>query len=524
MSKTKTPTAIVEGPQGLKMPEATARHIEELSKGLPAECTYRRMAKTPAESPRFDVDNQGFKTDVSLITTDDVDRDNEVVLPGGIDMADFMKSPTVFFNHEYDKPIGRAMYVDKVKNGLRAMTRYAKRPTPWEGPWLPDALHSMAQEGIATGKSIGFIPLEMREVTPEDLQARPDWKDAVNIIVRAIMLEFSFAPLPANQNALTLAVSKKLVDRATLKMLGRELPTRTVVFIPAPKSIVIPKTFAPVNRSKSMVPAKYAHLNFTPPKDAQKAFKDGADRHAAGESKGHATPEMAATAMHCAAGGDMSPSMLKKCKSYHDNNEMHLSADPGTPAHCLAMMHGGLAGKAYADTMCKAMDAADAGQTAPGPATAVDENGGPAADAAPVQKSRVKGDAMGAMENENGDGGYSDPGGEDTMTPMCPDCKTNSDVVKSDTGYKCKKCGKAFAMDVNDNGSAGTIGDDGATPADPGSRLLGNDKAPVKSAKEQAEEITKAAKAEVRSQMPSIVQEAREAAKEAMLMAMGAIV
>ena len=496
------------------MPEATARRIDELAKTLPKDFTYRRMAKTPSEAPRFDVDNQGFKTDVSLITTDDVDRDNEVVLPDGLDLTDFRKSPTVFFNHEYDKPIGKALYVDRVKSGLRAMTRYAKRPDPWDGPWLPDALHSMAQEGIATGKSIGFIPLEMREVNNEDLARRPDWKDAVNIIVRAIMFEFSVAPLPANQNALALAVSKKLVDRATLKMLGRDLPepklTRTI-FIPAPKSLTVPQTIKPAKRSKSMMPvaAKYSHLNFTPPKDMQKAMKDGMERHDAGDSKGHATPEMCAMAMHCAAGGDMSPDMVRKCKAYHDDNEAHMAAEPGTPAHCLCLMHGGHAGKSYCGAMTKAMDSADAMEGGPGPQTAVDENGGPA------QKSkRRKGDAMGAMENDNGNGGYSDPGGANAMAPMCPDCKTNQDVEKADTGYHCKKCQKNFEMDVNDNGSAGTIGNNGTTPADPGSQLIGNDKPPMKSIAEQA-------RIEVKSQMAEIFAEAREAAKEELLMGLG---
>jgi DNA-directed RNA polymerase subunit RPC12/RpoP len=525
------------GPFGFPMPSGLAHAAEEALKKQSSE--VRNLFKTTvvgADGKSYQVDgyarrivtpkamdfDDGEHADTSIITADNVDRDNEVLLPEGIDFSQFLKNPVVPFNHKYDQlPIGRCLWIAATKvdngSGFKAKTRYTPRPEthPESAEWFPDTVWHFVKQGDLRGKSIGFVPLSIRTPTTEDLQARPDWKDADRLIDEAMALEYSTATVPANQVALSDAVAKAFtsgfkVGKDFLAAAGImlplavptvskvEKPARTVVFIPAPKTLVIPQTIIPAQRSKSMMPvaAKYAHLNFTPPKDMQKNMKDGLDRHNAGESKGHATPEMCAMAMHCGAGGDMSPKMAKSCKGYHDDNAMHLSAEPGTPAHCLAMMHGGAVGKAYVTNLCKAMDAADAAQTAPGPATAVDENGGPADDkdmdggemdeSMKGKSRRRKGDAMGAMENMNGTGGYVDPGEDDDETPPCPTCKTNINVEKAETmGYKCKKCGTEFKMNVNDNGSAAQVGPDGATPADGGSELPGGKKPPMKTVKSQ---------------------------------------
>lgn len=222
---------------GLKMPEEIARRADELSKGLPTDFHYRRVAKA-ASSIRFPKMEDGSNSDVSMVTTDDVDRDGEVMLPEGINLDDFRKSPTVFYCHEYTQPVGKCLWIKPETNpgniGLSAMTRYAKKPADWQGPWLPDAVHSMMQEGIGTGKSIGFIPTSKRAPTADELKTRPDWKNANNgIIDRCVLLEYSVAPLPANQNALSLAVSKALktgtIDQNIADFLSKTMSLPTTI-------------------------------------------------------------------------------------------------------------------------------------------------------------------------------------------------------------------------------------------------------------------------------------------------------
>src|ERR1700733_13204793 len=82
---------VEEKSTGIRMPEALARQIEETSKGLPKDFTFRRMAKAASE---FQLE-QGSRSDVSMITTDAVDHQKEVVMPTGIDFAIFRANPVV---------------------------------------------------------------------------------------------------------------------------------------------------------------------------------------------------------------------------------------------------------------------------------------------------------------------------------------------------------------------------------------------------------------------------------------------
>jgi hypothetical protein len=81
---------IVEGPKGRPMPEATARAIEALARTLPKDFAYRRIAR---KSDEFQFD-PGERTDVSVITTDALDHDGEVILPGGIDWSGYNRVVT----------------------------------------------------------------------------------------------------------------------------------------------------------------------------------------------------------------------------------------------------------------------------------------------------------------------------------------------------------------------------------------------------------------------------------------------
>ena|SRR5579864_7127009 len=69
---------LVEHPAtGFTVPEALARKIDELSRGLPKDFAYRRLAR---KSDEFTLD-AGERTDVSFITTDDLDRDAKLSSP-----------------------------------------------------------------------------------------------------------------------------------------------------------------------------------------------------------------------------------------------------------------------------------------------------------------------------------------------------------------------------------------------------------------------------------------------------------
>lgn len=162
-----------------------------------------------------------FSTDVDVyegeraikakISTGTLDRDNEVLVPQGCNSQEFEANPVVYLNHNYyTLPIGKCVGLDRKGNSIIAKTVLAERPEdyPRDAEWVPDTLLSLFKQGIIKGFSVGFDPMDggTREPTEKD-------KDNYGPSVKRIyskwkLIEYSVAPLPANQEALCMAVSK----------------------------------------------------------------------------------------------------------------------------------------------------------------------------------------------------------------------------------------------------------------------------------------------------------------------------
>ena len=95
MKSRTLPTLVEHVASGFLMPEATARRIDELARGLPRDFGYRRRSAPAAE---LELD-PGERTDVSTITTDALDRDRECVVPSGGDWSAYNR--VVPFAHDY---------------------------------------------------------------------------------------------------------------------------------------------------------------------------------------------------------------------------------------------------------------------------------------------------------------------------------------------------------------------------------------------------------------------------------------
>lgn len=197
------------------MPDRAAQQLERLMKQAAGE--YRKASLVPEAVELVN----GERADISLVSTESVDREGDVVLAKGIGLDMFQANPVVTFAHAYDQlPVGKAQWVKKVSGGLRAKTVYATKPDAWSGDWFPDAVFSLVQQGILKGKSIGFLPLRLRAPTEQEVRQRPEWKNARGIVEESLLLEYAIAPVPVNQDALVESVSKGLANLAALKLLG----------------------------------------------------------------------------------------------------------------------------------------------------------------------------------------------------------------------------------------------------------------------------------------------------------------
>jgi HK97 family phage prohead protease len=170
-------------------------------------------------------DDEGAKSFVATISTDSVDRDNEVVLPEGMNSKDFEKNPVVLWNHNPETPIAKAVGLRRKSDRLTAKAVLASRPEDHEGEWFPDTVHSLMKQGVVRGVSIGFLPLpgKTRSATKKD-------RDTFGSEVKRVhaqwkLMEFSVTPTPANQDALIESVSKGLITKAcAMSVFGVEIP------------------------------------------------------------------------------------------------------------------------------------------------------------------------------------------------------------------------------------------------------------------------------------------------------------
>ena len=154
------------------------------------------------------------RTCIAYISTDTIDEEGEVVLPAGIQTNRFKSTGTVFWNHDYNDPVAVCDWLEVNENGVVASTHFPERPEGHQGEWRPDAVLSLVAAGLCRGVSIGFSYLETREPTQKDKQKfKSTGNELLRVVSKSRLLEYSFAPLPMNEDALVVAASKGFIKK-----------------------------------------------------------------------------------------------------------------------------------------------------------------------------------------------------------------------------------------------------------------------------------------------------------------------
>lgn len=134
-------------------------------------------AASDSESGTFEV----------VITTENLDRYQEVIKLDGWDLTHYRNNPVVLWGHDHNSPIGVATSIDIADGKMVAKGKFAPTEKAQEVRKLYDF-------GIIRATSVGFIEKEREG----------------NLITKAELLEFSFVSVPANPYALSLAMEKAL--------------------------------------------------------------------------------------------------------------------------------------------------------------------------------------------------------------------------------------------------------------------------------------------------------------------------
>ena len=175
----------------------------------------KRQQDFNIEIKKIDEDSKEIE---AVVSTEDIDRYGDIIIQDGWDFSDFEKNPVIFADHRYsvEKIVGKA--VDwRVENQKLYMT--IKFNTDFQ---LGADVFSMFKNGFLNAFSVGFVPIEAGYEQKEG-------KD-IFVIRKAKLLEVSAVGIPANPNALQLAMRKGLIskesDAEIRKMLGAEFEVK----------------------------------------------------------------------------------------------------------------------------------------------------------------------------------------------------------------------------------------------------------------------------------------------------------
>ncbi len=142
-------------------------------------------------------------TVTAVISTDAIDRDNEVLSPKGAILDNFLKNPVVLWVHNsFGMPVGKALWIKRGRKKITAKVKFAKTD-------LGQEVFEMFKGGFLNAFSVGFIVKKSHSPTPDEIKKKPELAEAWRIFDEWELLEFSVVPVPANQEALATAVKQK---------------------------------------------------------------------------------------------------------------------------------------------------------------------------------------------------------------------------------------------------------------------------------------------------------------------------
>jgi HK97 family phage prohead protease len=180
---------------------------------------------------RVDVDQRLVR---GIASTCAVDQEGEVLVPAGFDDSYFRQVKAVYWQHDYDKPVGVCRNYSVAK-GVLSTTTYITRTA------FGDDVLTMIEDGVVNGLSVGVIPTEYG---PPSVEETKSFGDCRNVIRRALLLEYSITPMPCNQTALIEAVSKARIRRSSAVLMGLD---------DTPERKFIPVTDTPVRKKICIV-------------------------------------------------------------------------------------------------------------------------------------------------------------------------------------------------------------------------------------------------------------------------------
>ncbi len=190
----------------------------------------------------------------ATITTNALDRDNEIVIPDGMNSKEYDKNPLLLWNHDATKPIGKCVGLTRKTGAVVGEFEFAQRPEGFEGSFFPEFVAALVGQGVVRGVSICCIPEPNGTRIANEIDRKKYGESLRTVHSRWKLIEVSIAPLQANPEALITAVKKGFVkaDEVSKWMQVPVTPSKRVTItlppVPSRKSASVSMDLASVVR------------------------------------------------------------------------------------------------------------------------------------------------------------------------------------------------------------------------------------------------------------------------------------
>ena len=163
-----------------------------------------------------------------ITSTEEQDRDGDIIEVAGWQIDNYMKNPVVLFGHDYGSlPVGKTVGIE-LDHGNKRMYQDIKFATRDEYEFA-DTVYRMCKAGYLNTTSVGFMGIEHEAIFDQN-------KNYVGRRYRKQeLLETSIVPVPSNPGALVEARSKGIINDHELKFL--EKPQEKQLSIPTQPSV-----------------------------------------------------------------------------------------------------------------------------------------------------------------------------------------------------------------------------------------------------------------------------------------------
>ena len=230
--------------------DAIRRDTTATAEALKAAPKFEGEPKIEKDSRRFPI----------MVSTRQIDRDDEIVMPKGLDFKDWSKTGVIIPGHDYSKlPIAKAVWVGVNEFGVKMHLEAAPTEDGEKILALSKFMPLTASIGMGAGEYLRSGSPEFDNATRKMLKDWPEFTDKVlaglrGIIAKATLWEVSIVSVPANANAIQTALAKSALSDDDKGMIRKtlDLPTPDTTD-PDPRDAEITKLKSEVRDLKAKV-------------------------------------------------------------------------------------------------------------------------------------------------------------------------------------------------------------------------------------------------------------------------------